>query len=158
MVILDKDLKFVKRFKAKDKDKEKLKEGERFEVDYSVPFVFCDGEKILCMGHYSEKFVQEMLDKGYEMYDRESFEWMDGEPRHLLYNDNGKKAFKTPAMLLVDAKERKKQEALMLEEDEQTRLILNANGEKENLEAILQEIDGAETIEELEEINIGNIL
>jgi hypothetical protein len=132
MIILDKNLKFVKWFNSKS-DTIGLKKCEFTEDDTAVPFVFCQGEKIICMGHYSENQIQDYLDLGYEMHDRDSFCWIDGETKHTLYNNNGKAALKTGAMLLTEAKEKKLKEILNLKPEEQTALILNINEEKESL-------------------------
>jgi hypothetical protein len=148
MLILDKKLKFVKWHNPKD-EIPKLKKDEFFEDDTAVSFVFCQGEKIICMGHYSEKQIQKMIDLGYEMYDRELFGWIDGETKHTQYNDNGMAKLKTSEMLFDEEKEKKRSEILNLTSQEQALLILNINGEKETLGQKLQNIDNAISIEEL---------
>jgi hypothetical protein len=151
MVILDKNLKFVKWFNSKS-DARGLKKGEFTEDDTAVPFVFCHGEKIVCMGHYIEKQIQDYLDLGYEMYDRDSFGWIDGETKHTQYNNNGKAKLKTAEMLLDEEKEKKKSEILNLTQQEQTALILNLNGEKETLKKKLKNIDDLKSIDEIKSI------
>jgi hypothetical protein len=151
MVILNKNLKFVKWFISKN-EKPELKKDEFVEGDESVPFVFCQGEKIISMGHYAEDQIQNMVDNGYEMYDRDSFGWIDGETKHTQYNNNGQAELKTPEMLLAEEKEKKKSEILNLSPQKQTSLILNLNGEKEALELKLKEIDDADTINKIKNI------
>lgn len=154
MVISDKNLKFVKWFNSKS-EKPKLKTGEFTEDDTAVPFVFCQNEKIICIGHYTENEIQEYLDLGYQMYDRDSFGWIDGETKHTQYNNSGKAKLKTAEMLLNEEKEKKKNEILNLTPQEQTALILNLNGEKDALEKKLNNIDELKSIDEIRSIKKG---
>lgn len=90
MVILDKNLKFVKWFNSK-KESPKLKQGEFVEKDEAVPFVFFQGENIITNpGHYTETAIQQFLDLGYGMMDRFSLEWYGSELKNELKIKNGK--------------------------------------------------------------------
>ncbi|HEY0088289.1 MAG TPA: hypothetical protein VGB37_05560 [Candidatus Lokiarchaeia archaeon] len=152
MIILDKNLNFVKWFNSQ-KEKETLKKGEKEENDISIRFIFCQDEKIIAgRGHYSEDQIQNFLDLGYKMFTSEEFEWIEGENKQTLYNNNGKAVLKTKEMLLEEEKEKKKNKLLNLSAIKQTALILNFNGEKENLEEKIKKIENVKSIEALNNI------
>jgi hypothetical protein len=152
MVILDKNFKFISWFNSK-KETPEMKKGQIIENDISVAFVFCENEKIVFgPGHYEEDQIQDFLEKGYKMFSKSEFEWIEGETKHTLYNNNGKAYPKSEEMLLIEAKELKKKQVLRLPPEGQTLLILNNNGERESIENKIKSIEEANSIEEL-----GNI-
>ncbi len=99
MVILDKTLKFIKWFNSNDKASQILNEGDFFETDEAVIFVVCKNEKIITMGHFTEKRILEYLDLEYSVIEKETFEWIEGESKNTQYNNNGKAGLKTQEML-----------------------------------------------------------
>jgi len=133
-------------------NKEKIKENECIVEDKDFIFIVCDGEKIIIRGHFTEKEIQEYIQRGYSVFENEEFEWIEGETKHTQYNNNGKAELKTTEMLLVEEKEKKKNEILNLTPKEQAELTLNLNSEKESLELKLKDIDDADTINKVKSI------
>jgi hypothetical protein len=93
MVILDKNLKFVRWFNSNE-EKPKLKDGEIIETDISVVFVICNGDNIIRHGHYSENDIIKYKKQGFEVFDRDSFGWIEGKTKNEQINKNGKAKLK----------------------------------------------------------------
>lgn len=57
--------------------------------------VICIGSKIKGFGNYEQNQIDKFIEQGCEVYDLDSFGWIEGKSINELYNNNGSAALKT---------------------------------------------------------------